>query len=119
MEYLIDFIKLILAPVLSAVVAYLVARLKQSKVDKDEAIKEQERVEKEQTESFNLIKNGLMLMLRKIIRDCYEKYVAENFCSENDLEELEAIHTCYKSLGGNGSGDRMMLEIRNLPHIKK
>jgi hypothetical protein len=55
-----------------------------------------------------------MNMMRELIRTSHRDAVAAGWIDEDELEHVEKVYSVYHALGGNGTGDRWMAELRQL-----
>ena len=54
-------------------------------------------------------------LMRDLIRRTHSEAKAANYIDEDELEHIENVYSIYHDLGGNGTGDRWMEELRKLP----
>lgn len=62
------------------------------------------------------IRNGIQALLRDRIIQAYNHYKDKNNCPIYALENIEKMYNEYKSLGGNGTIQQLVGELRELPH---
>lgn len=54
--------------------------------------------------------------MREIIRMNHHQHVTlDGFIDEDELEHIEKVYESYHALGGNGTADRWIRELRELP----
>lgn len=82
--------------------------------------KETTLLEKETTDKRirNLEKANVAILHNKIYRQCSE-HLTDGFISLADLDDLDYLFSAYKSLGGNGTGEQLYNEVKQLPKFKK
>lgn len=80
-------------------------------------------LEKEKEEKANedvAIKEAVKEMLRKSLKDDYEFYTEQGFCSIVDKDEVERIYKIYhEQLHGNGRGTKYYNAVMELPESKQ
>lgn len=57
-------------------------------------------------------------MMKEIIRLEHRDYMDRGYIDSDELEHCEKVYELYHALGGNGSGTRMMDDLRKLPRNK-
>lgn len=68
----------------------------------------------EKRKERKLLIEALMNMMRELIRTAHKDAISQGFIDEDELEHVEKIYNVYQALGGNGTGDRWMEELRQL-----
>lgn len=63
----------------------------------------------------NAIECGLIAILRDRISQMYYYYMEKGYISQHSLESLNSMYKAYKSLGGNGTADKLYNELIHLP----
>lgn len=64
------------------------------------------------------LQDGIKAILHdRIIQKC-EFLINRGYVTSDDLEELEYLNGPYKALGGNGTVEVMLREVRKLPKKK-
>lgn len=69
----------------------------------------------EKRKEYYLMKEANKAIMRDLIRRTHNEAVDANEIDEDELEHVENVHSIYHDLGGNGTGDRWMEELRKLP----
>ena len=69
----------------------------------------------EKRQQHMLVVQAQMNMMRELIRATHRDSTLEGWIDEDELEHIESVYSTYHALGGNGTGDRWMDEIRRLP----
>ena len=96
-------------PILSFIIGILSSRIKKIK-------KAAEENEKRRELEWNAIKETCKETLRSTLKEDYEFYTAQGWCSVEDKEEVNNVYTLYhKGLHGNGRGTRYYSGIISLP----
>ena len=68
----------------------------------------------EKRKERKLLMEAQMNMMRELIRTSHRDATAQGFIDEDELEHVEKVYNVYHALGGNGTGDRWMVELRQL-----
>lgn len=72
------------------------------------------KTEKEKNEATSL---GVRALLHdKILQKCQERLV-DNYCTIEQLEDIEYLINPYTELGGNGSAENAYIKVKHLPTI--
>lgn len=66
-------------------------------------------------EAFEL---GMQALLRNEIRKEYKECVNKEYCSLDDMENIQDMYDSYHVLGGNGSITRLMEKLKKMPTEK-
>lgn len=61
--------------------------------------------------------DGVMVLLQDRLKHLAKHYIADGQIDPEDLQEIIAMHECYKALGGNGYLDTLMQAVRSLTII--
>ena len=105
-----------LSPFLTFALGLLASKIKklQEKNEQNE-IEKQELISKRENEE-EAMKEACKYMLKKSLKEDYDYYLEQGWCSAEDKEEVDRIYFLYrKQLGGNGSGTRYYDSISSLP----
>ena len=110
----IDWIRLLCPAAFSALLAWVIASKKTHTEDKKHQDEENKAFQK-------AIADGVRSLLRKNIVDAYELYVVHHSpLTVERYHELDAQHSAYKGLNGNGTVDHMWDELSCIDlHIVK
>jgi hypothetical protein len=71
-----------------------------------------------QQTDYEAIKNGVKALLRAQIISTYNKYENEGEMPIYARENMHGLYESYKSLGGNGAIDELMVMVAKLPNKK-
>lgn len=63
----------------------------------------------------SLLMSAQMNMMRELLRTTHKDAMQDGYIDEDELEHVEKVYHVYHELGGNGTGDRWMEELRRLP----
>ena len=63
---------------------------------------------------YRLMQQANKNMMRQLIRTAHKQFVADGGIDEDQLEHIEQVYQVYHSLGGNGTADRWIKELREL-----
>ena len=69
----------------------------------------------EKRKQHALLMSAQMNMMRELLRSAHKEAQQQGSIDEDELEHIEKVWQTYHSLGGNGTGDRWIQEIRALP----
>lgn len=69
----------------------------------------------EKRKEYFLIKESTKATMREVIRNTHKDAIKAGSIDEDELQHIEEVYAIYHSLKGNGTGDRWMKEIRELP----
>lgn len=111
---------LFLQYLLSPLVIVAIGKWLDFKLDKHKKEREREKAvelakEQEMTATMELMKMGLMAMLRDRILQSCNYYIGKGSITALALENITRMHDSYKALGGNGLCDHQYDAIQNLP----
>ncbi len=53
-------------------------------------------------------------MMRQLIRQAHKEFTAEGAIDEDQLQHIQQVYQVYHALGGNGTADRWINELRDL-----
>ena len=68
---------------------------------------------------LNLFMESNVVLMREVIRYAHKMTLEAGYIDEDELEHIENTYRIYHALGGNGTGDRWMQEIRQLPRKRE
>lgn len=68
-------------------------------------------------ERHEQVADGVMVLLQDRLKHLAKHYIADGQIDPEDLEEIIAMHDCYKALGGNGYLDALMQAVKSLKII--
>ena len=68
----------------------------------------------EKRKEYYLMKEANKNMMRELIRTAHKDAITARVIDEDELEHIESVYETYHALGGNGTGDRWMRELRSL-----
>lgn len=60
-------------------------------------------------------RNGLQALLRDRIIQAFNYHTSKGYCRVHELENVVALYTQYKALGGNGTICKLVDRIKALP----
>lgn len=63
---------------------------------------------------YRLMQQASKNMMRQIIRYSHKQYKAAGVVDEDQLEHIEQVYQVYHQLGGNGTADRWIKQLRDL-----
>ena len=63
---------------------------------------------------YRLMQQANKNMMRQLIRNAHKQFVAEGAIDEDQLEHIEQVYQTYHQLGGNGTADRWISQLREL-----
>lgn len=67
---------------------------------------------------LNALNNAVIELAYLRIRERHENAMRHGWLHPNEKHVLERLYAAYHSIGGNGTGTRMIEEIRNLPSVQ-
>jgi len=67
---------------------------------------------------FELMKSGMMYLLKAQLKADYEYYNKQGFCSVEDKEDYSNLYHTYHELGGNGLGTNLYDLVMSMPTIQ-
>ncbi len=89
--------------------------LKDVKDSIDQTREELKTHKKETKENIEVLKRSQMQQMRERIKNICRDKIHEGSISSDELEDLTALHSSYKELGGNGFCDKLMKKVNQLP----
>ncbi len=95
-DFLIIIYKVVLPPVITAVMGYVVWLLKQQKKDRDANSR------------------GTMLMLRAKLIEYHKEWTGRQYITKHGLENFIEMYEAYHELGGNGMVTHLLEEVEEL-----
>lgn len=111
-QYLIPIYNTVTSAICGAVAAYLVAtikNIKQRKNDEDTELKH----------DLSMVKQGMQIMLRGQLYKWHDELRDKDNITVEEFREVDEIHTVYKSLGGNHTGDELYAELKQKGKVMK
>lgn len=61
------------------------------------------------------VKKAARLLMKTELRDLCERYIAQGWIYEDELDDIIAMHNCYHDdLNGNGFLDTLMKRVKDL-----
>ena len=69
----------------------------------------------EKRKEYFLMKESNKMLMREVIRNAHKEAIEAGFIDEDELGHIEEVYAIYHKLKGNGTGDRWINEIRQLP----
>lgn len=102
----------VISAIAGGVVAWLVAKIKsmkQQKVDEETELKN----------DMAVMKQGMQIMLRGQLYKWHDYLRDKPHITVNEFREVDEIHTVYKSLGGNHTGDELYAELKQKGKVMK
>ncbi len=119
MEHILEVGLSIATAIATAVISYLMYRLKKHEEQKEtEEFQRQEqelRKEKRRQEEYNALRASLLALTRDRILQGYRYYRKHDGISTQDLETMEKLYNAYHALGGNGTITAVHEKILLLP----
>ena len=70
---------------------------------------------KAQKAEQDAIKGATKALLHDRIYHACQFYIKQGWCSIDDKENIEYMYRPYKKLGGNGTCERLFVQVQNLP----
>lgn len=98
---------MIVSPILTMLIGFLVAKLKENKKVKEDSAKE-----------MTDIKESVKLILLRMLQDDHAFYGERGYCPIGEKADVQKTYDCYHNLGGNGMGTQMRTDIIELPDTK-
>ena len=106
---------IILPILMSSFFGYVVYLLKETRKDNKERELREEQRKEEDNLKHEAISQGLICILRFIIRTLHTEYTLNGSITEKQLSEFNDYCKAYEILGGNGVGKKMNIEVNQLP----
>ena len=69
----------------------------------------------EKRKEYFLMKESNKVLMREVIRNAHKEATAAGYIDEDELGHIEEVYSIYHASKGNGTGDRWIHEIRQLP----
>lgn len=66
-------------------------------------------------EEFHALKIAVIELTYMRLEECHHAYMLRGWADPNEKRVCERLYAAYHSIGGNGTGTQMMLDIRALP----
>ena len=63
---------------------------------------------------YRLMQQANKNMMRQLIRNAHKQFCGLGQIDEDELEHIEQVYQVYHSLGGNGTANRWINELREL-----
>lgn len=106
-----------LSPFLSFALGLLASKIKKLQDKNEKVEQEKKKLEQQQVEDQMAIKEVCKYVLLKALKDNYEYFTEQGWCSNEDMAEVDKLYALYhKQFGGNASGTRYYNDVSNLPH---
>ena len=67
-------------------------------------------------EEFQALKLAVIELAYMRLEDRHHRYMLRGWAHPNEKRICERLYSAYHSIGGNGTGTQMMLDIRALPN---
>lgn len=102
----------IVSAIAGGAIAWLIAKIKsmkQRKVDEDAELKN----------DMAVMKQGMQIMLRGQLYKWHDNLRDKPNITVEEFREVDEIHTVYKSLGGNHTGDQLYAELKQKGKVMK
>lgn len=110
---------------MSSVITWLLRRFdrRHPAVDVDSVVRRIEELDKQidlstLAHKINTLNTAVIELAYLRIRERHEKAMRHGWLHPNEKHVLERLYAAYHSIGGNGTGTRMIEEIRNLPSVQ-
>lgn len=98
---------MIVSPILSLLIGFLAAKLRENKKVKEDSAKE-----------IVDIKESVKLILLRMLQDDHAFYEKRGYCPIGEKADVQKTYDCYHNLGGNGMGTQIRTDIIELPDTK-
>lgn len=69
-------------------------------------------------DKLDALNNAVIELAYLRIRERHENAMRHGWLHPNEKHVLERLYAAYHSIGGNGTGTRMIEEIRNMPSVQ-
>ena len=63
---------------------------------------------------YKLMQQANKNMMRQLLRNAHKQFVAQGCIDEDELEHIEQVYQTYHQLGGNGTANRWISQLRDL-----
>lgn len=107
MTIVLKILGMIISPILTLLIGFLAAKLRENKKAKEDSMKE-----------IADIKESVKLILLRMLQDDHAFYGERGYCPIGEKAEVQKVYDCYHNLGGNGMGTQMRTDIIELPDSK-
>lgn len=108
----------------SSVITWLLSRFdrRHPAVDVDRTVRRIEELNEQidlstLADKLDALNNAVIELAYLRIRERHETAMRHGWLHPNEKHVLERLYAAYHSIGGNGTGTRMIEEIRNLPSV--
>lgn len=108
----------------SSVITWLLSRFdrRHPAVDVDKIVKRVEELNEQidlstLADKLDALNTAVIELAYLRIRERHENAMRHGWLHPNEKHVLERLYAAYHSIGGNGTGTRMIEEIRNLPSV--
>lgn len=108
----------------SSVVTWLLSRFdrRHPAVDVDKIVKSVEELDEQidlstLADKLDALNTAVIELAYLRIRERHENAMRHGWLHPNEKSVLERLYAAYHSIGGNGTGTRMIEDIRNLPSV--
>lgn len=110
---------------MSSVVTWLLSRFdrRHPAVDVDSIVRRIEELDEQidlstLADKLNALNNAVIELAYLRIRERHENAMRHGWLHPNEKHVIERLYAAYHSIGGNGTGTRMIEEMRNLPSVQ-
>lgn len=110
---------------MSSVITWLLGRFdrRHPAVDVDSAVRRVDELNKQVdlstlADKLDALNTAVIELAYLRIRERHENAMRHGWLHPNEKHVLERLYAAYHSIGGNGTGTRMIEEIRNLPSVQ-
>lgn len=110
---------------MSGVTTWLLSRFdrRHPAVDVDKIVKRVEELNEQidlstLADKLDALNTAVIELAYLRIRERHENAMRHGWLHPNEKHVLERLYAAYHSIGGNGTGTRMIEEIRNLPSVQ-
>lgn len=110
---------------MSSVITWLLSRFdrRHPAVDVDSAVRRIEELNEQidlstLAHKLDALNTAVIELAYLRIRERHENAMRHGWLHPNEKHVLERLYAAYHSIGGNGTGTRMIEEIRNLPSVQ-
>lgn len=110
---------------MSSVITWLLSRFdrRHPAVDVDSVVRRIEELDEQidlstLAHKLDALNNAVIELAYLRIRERHENAMRHGWLHPNEKHVLERLYAAYHSIGGNGTGTRMIEEIRDLPSVQ-
>lgn len=110
---------------MSSVITWLLSRFdrRHPAVDVDRIVRRVEELDEQidlstLAHKLDALNDAVIELAYLRIRERHENAMRHGWLHPNEKHVLERLYAAYHSIGGNGTGTRMIEEIRNLPSVQ-